>query len=619
MLFTRENVMKRAAAHGLGYLTPTEALAWCKAAAKTEVVSNRREIEQDDSMVAVKSEDSDGEDWNNESPLDSVLEVQSDLRYTRDEERVNPKHANYTPGGYSSAAGAPGTDIQNANALTDGDIRGTKRQADSQWLKGSYISKRAGWDGPPVSTPTPMRDLLNRYPRRRQPSARTADSDKGQVQPISQPTSQSTTPWLYEAQQRGTPSRYSGSTAQGAELKDSKRHNQQQMEDLDELHEASRETTFVSAPDFRSGSQGKAIKIKSMDRSFSDSEPDELSTVSARDMPLNTPASKGFTSSAQRSGPGSNKLPKLPRSSENRAGIKLMEYDSFITEVAPSSRNLEKFQYRKKQRKSKKQQSSYQSSDDESESPSISLPRSIPAEIDQNYLSRESSVAIDAAPTSALNDITHENNRNPPTASCRTETRDATLPSWGEVTLVQKGSDESWDMMEDVVDDRTPNRNENEDELNHMPVLFPLSPNNHDLAPNSSKSDKDLPITSRSPQEFDELEGIPAPQPSSGQSRRSQATNKAGQIITDHSQAPFIDDGSTQSFNSLARVSLRSPQLPLADASSKPIADNHIIQHDEADNRLINLLRMRKSWRPLRKVANYRTERFRTRRRKSIP
>jgi len=36
MLFTREKVMKRAADHGLGYLGPTEALAWCKASAEAE-------------------------------------------------------------------------------------------------------------------------------------------------------------------------------------------------------------------------------------------------------------------------------------------------------------------------------------------------------------------------------------------------------------------------------------------------------------------------------------------------------------------------------------------------------------------------------------------------------
>ena len=43
MLFTREKVMKRAADHGLGYLGPSEALAWCKASAQAEAGRNHKE------------------------------------------------------------------------------------------------------------------------------------------------------------------------------------------------------------------------------------------------------------------------------------------------------------------------------------------------------------------------------------------------------------------------------------------------------------------------------------------------------------------------------------------------------------------------------------------------
>lgn len=334
MLFTRDNVMRRAADHGLAYLTPREALAWCKAAAETEA---RKELGQFDSMEAVQSGESNVDDTSEESPIDGP-EGQSDSSSKDDGHQTNPDPTNCP--------------IQYPN-VADRFTRATKRPADLQWLKGSYISKRARWVGPPVSSPTPMPNQHNeRDKRHRQSPARSAGSDNGRPNLISKPK----TSWSYETQQRGTVSPYSGSTAQGPESKNSGRICRQQLENMDELQEDSRDTTLVSAPNFLSRYQGQPKKAPFMDQSYSDLDPDNLIIVSARNTSTNTPAARSGTSASRRSRSGSNKLTKLPGTPETSVDVEFVEDDSFITEVAPSSRNLEKFQYRKKRGKSKKHQ-----------------------------------------------------------------------------------------------------------------------------------------------------------------------------------------------------------------------------------------------------------------------
>jgi hypothetical protein len=90
-----------------------------------------------------------------------------------------------------------------------------------------------------------------------------------------------------------------------------------------------------------------------MDHSSLDLGPDEVTVISAKDTSSNASVLDSSTSVSPKPNLGSNKLPKLSRRPKNLVDMEVVEDDSFITEVAPSSRNLEKFQYRKKRRESK--------------------------------------------------------------------------------------------------------------------------------------------------------------------------------------------------------------------------------------------------------------------------
>lgn len=392
MLFTRENVMRRAADHGLGYLNPSEALAWCKAAAEAEA---RKEFDQFDSLEVVHySSELDLEDRDEESPTDSVPQGQPAPTSKADGHQPSPDHSTKLPTHTSSMVDTQA--IGMANDDFTHSTRAAKRPAESQWLKGSYVSKKARWEDPPLSSPTPMPDQHSERDRRhRQSSVRSTGSENGRLIPIPQLA----TPCSHDAQQRGTVSQYSGSTAQGVGLKDSWENIGQQAEDLDGRHEDSRETNFISVPSCLPGSREKIKEIQSMDRLCSDLEPNDLTVISVKRTSLKTPAAKSGTSVSRRSGSGSNQLPKLPPSSRNSVDPELVEADSFITEVAPSSRNLEKFQYRRKRRKSKKHQSeeSREGSHDQLENISRSPSGLGPADGVEEASSRGVSVTIDSA------------------------------------------------------------------------------------------------------------------------------------------------------------------------------------------------------------------------------
>jgi hypothetical protein len=333
MLFTRHNVMKRAADHGLGYLNPTEALAWCKVTAEAETK------EQFDSLEVVHhSGELDSGDGREEPSRDGFPPA---ARTSKDDgPQISHRH-------FSIADGMKNIDSR------DKDTGGLKRPVDSQWLKGMYVSKKARWEDSPLSSPTPVPGLLSERDRRRRQnsSARSAGSGNGQRNPTSQPT----TPWPYDAHQRRTISRLSGSTAQGIESKDNGRDFGRQPEDFDELNEDSRETTSISVLKFLSASQGKSKTSKSMGGPFSTLGTDDLAGLSAKKTPFYTLAEDNGASNPM-SALESNELPVLPQSPRNQVHGELDENASFITEVVPSSRNLEKFQFRKKRRKSKKHQ-----------------------------------------------------------------------------------------------------------------------------------------------------------------------------------------------------------------------------------------------------------------------
>ena len=347
MLFTRENVMKRAADHGLGYLNPTEALAWCKAAADTEA---REHFDSLDVAYCSAGSASGVDGEGDGSPIE-------DLPHLEEEHHIGHDPPTNSSARYGPAIDSP-AEIMRGNDSTNSNTKGLKRPADAKWLKGSCVSKRARWEDTPLSSPTPLPDLLSeRNKRRREVSAKVIGLQNQRHDPTSEPIN----PWLQDAQQWGPGSWFTGSRAQGQGLgsKDNGRHlaleAEARAEDMDELHEVFPKTLFVSAPESISGSQAKTKLSRSTSRPSLDLEPDDLMATLTRDTSFDNLAERSGAP-IRRSATRSNELPVLPRNSKTRVVADLGEDISFATEVAPSSRNLERFHFKKKRRKSREHQ-----------------------------------------------------------------------------------------------------------------------------------------------------------------------------------------------------------------------------------------------------------------------
>lgn len=158
MLFTRANVMKRAASHGLGYLTPAEALKWCKATAQAEAeAATDAKIRNGLVMKSVEGDNADSSEdelhgsslfeGNNEATANTAAHSQGHLDISVARNHSKTPHGN----GGSKAS--------------------IKRPADSLWLKGSYVSKRARWEDSSVPSPTP--EILERHQQRQQNFSKT--------------------------------------------------------------------------------------------------------------------------------------------------------------------------------------------------------------------------------------------------------------------------------------------------------------------------------------------------------------------------------------------------------------------------------------------------------------
>lgn len=363
MLFTRENVMKRAANHGLAYLSPAEALAWCKASAQAEAqcingdTSVERDIHHDAGGTLAGLGPSETPEPPPAQDEPSMLDTDPTTAYGK---QSMTNHYSDTP--HTS---------EHTSEHTNDSTRGTKRPIDSQWLKGSYVSKRARWDGPAISTPTPLPEIGEK-PRRRHQSfpRRTGSSSRrtngpsrlsvsfADIQPERSQVEISALepkPQSIASPSDGNPSVASArhSTNRGSSLRRDGDVFLQQQEEIDELHGESQESSFASTSRRKAQRRSRGVA----DALSLDLEPDDLIDITPRQ-----PSSLGMTYSEGQGQNGtsssrSNRLPKLPRNtpaandSANARTVDKEDDYSFITEVAPSSRDLETFQYRKRRRR----------------------------------------------------------------------------------------------------------------------------------------------------------------------------------------------------------------------------------------------------------------------------
>ncbi|KAH7397856.1 hypothetical protein BKA64DRAFT_51220 [Cadophora sp. MPI-SDFR-AT-0126] len=361
MLFTRAKVMQRAAAHGLGYLEPADALKWCKATAQAEAEAiHETSIQSGQIMRSVERDDlQDSEDTSDIPAVDDSHQAQTKYRPSHspnDPELSMLNHHSKTP---------------RMSQGLDSSINIMKRPADSQWLKGSYVSKRARWEGPAVPFPTPLPDLLERDRRKRQLSARSIDRAIFRTQKSSHlsksfPNNNFTkvpkprlaqvrnavpTQELLDQPDYGVIATSDGDGRTSHLGYEDFRH---QPDDFDELQDSSQHEYFRPAP--QSSVKSKKVQTPIDDRSFSDLESDDLIVITPRTKPSRgVSVDKSLNSDIRMSNTGlddSYDLPELPRTYQNHiSGAISDDGDSFITEVAPSSRNVEKFQFKKRRAK----------------------------------------------------------------------------------------------------------------------------------------------------------------------------------------------------------------------------------------------------------------------------
>lgn len=350
MLFTRANVMKRAAAHGLGYLSPAEALQWCKDTAKAEARSVQETgLESGAVMMSVERDEMEGEDEGEgeEGNLPSDDGYKSPTQQT-----IHSKFSRNELSMLNHVSRTP---------LADGTLRTstkfTKRPAESQWLKGSYVSKRTRWEGSAVDSPTPLPDVLKSHRRRRLLSMKAPGLGLGGAPAIypsrysaqgTQKTQSAKGRTWYQGTNFGTPSGQNNLATCGSQNRSSQPDSDGQQDDIQEGSEES-EFGFIT--------QGSSIDAEQAPKKAEDRSSDLKSDDLRAETPLTKQTSVTQLNSLQKSleRTHDSTIHELPPLIHNRPLDEIGRFeheddDSFVTEVAPSSRNLEKFHFRRRAR-----------------------------------------------------------------------------------------------------------------------------------------------------------------------------------------------------------------------------------------------------------------------------
>jgi len=349
MLFTKANVMKMAADHGLAHLPPLEALAWCKSKAEAEAEAEAADSPEhrDESVIPDEQMEQPAEEYEEDN---MEMESEQNHQRTRDNIHTNPEPS-YSRPEHHSMSNIHTEGLGSLKRVPENDRSSMKRPADSQWLKGSYVSKRARWNSPQAaSSPTPMPNHQSERERRRRRGSTMepeVNNRKGQT------SSHQRHSWSHDAQQWGPEfidSSNFGNNAQPINISSNSRLTDSSTQDH---RAASQDTAFLSAVDYLDKARlPSRFSISSRHSSLVDNPEGVITMYSPLHQDLRTPDPNRSQPTIFSAGPNSVRSPKLPTHNDEFIGD-----DSFVTEIAPSSRDLEKFQYRKKKRRSIRQQS----------------------------------------------------------------------------------------------------------------------------------------------------------------------------------------------------------------------------------------------------------------------
>ncbi|TGO17013.1 hypothetical protein BTUL_0021g00100 [Botrytis tulipae] len=337
MLFRKEDVMRRAREHGRKDMSPAEALAWCRRDAKRQA----KEMEMDDYIEMGSESSGDPNITLVDETIHGDITMEKGGRMVESKQIIKsplPKVPKATLPTYAKLRGfedAPtvGSSISNKDDYGRRSETWTtvKRPVEVAWLKGSHVSKRARWEDPAVSSPTPLPHIDSQ--KLQQKVTDTTTVVKKRTQHKIHPQSDL---FLEAPQQRlATPESYASLQPPSNDAFDT---------------EVSFHTNI--------GQQGQQLRSSSILESCSksaylyDNSPGLSSPV-----PFGSPGGKEACA-RQPSPTKSVTSPRLP--SHSRTGAVLHENQenqetpgniSFVTDVAPSSINLEQFQFRKKSRR----------------------------------------------------------------------------------------------------------------------------------------------------------------------------------------------------------------------------------------------------------------------------
>ncbi|TGO62099.1 hypothetical protein BCON_0022g00390 [Botryotinia convoluta] len=334
MLFRKEDVMRRAREHGRKDMSPTEALAWCRRDAKRQA----KEMEMNDYVEMGSESSGDPNRILVDETIHGDITMEKGGRMVESKRIIRPSLPQVpktTLPTYAKLGGFEDAPTM-GNSISNKDDYGrrsetwtaVKRPVEVAWLKDSYVSKRARWEDPAVSSPTPLPHVDSEKLQQKVTGTTTV------VQERTQHTIHPQSDFFLEAPQQrlATPESYAS------------------------LQQPSNDA-FDTGVSFHTniGQQGQQLRSSSILESCSKSaHMYENSPGLSSPVPFESPDSE--EACARHPSPTkSDTSPRLP--SHPRIGAVLHENQetpgniSFVTDVAPSSVNLEQFQFRKKPRR----------------------------------------------------------------------------------------------------------------------------------------------------------------------------------------------------------------------------------------------------------------------------
>lgn len=337
MIFRKEDVMRRAREHGRKDMSPTEALAWCRRDAKRQA----KEMEMNDYIEIGSESSGDPNRTLVDETIHEDITMEKKGRMVEGKQKVRPLLPKVPKTTLPTSAKLRGFEDAPTmgSSISNKDDYGTrsetwtavKRPVEVAWLKGSHVSKRARWEDPAVSSPTPLPH---------------ADSQK-----LQQRVTDNMTVVQKRTQHKIHP--------QSDLVLEAPEQRLATLESYASLQVPSNDA-FDTEVSFHTniGQQGQQLRSSSILESCSksayiyDDSPGLSSPV-----PFESPGGK--EACARQPSPTksitSPRLPSHPRTGallpENQENQKTPGTISFITDVAPSSVNLEQFQFRKKSRR----------------------------------------------------------------------------------------------------------------------------------------------------------------------------------------------------------------------------------------------------------------------------